>query len=67
MYEHLLTFDREVRLVWRRKVSAASVLFLLNKYLLLMRFIVLLTGYDISTTKVCLDTYPIPGLRSELT
>lgn len=32
-YEILITFDREVALVWRRKFTGASVLFFLNRYL----------------------------------
>ncbi|KAI0747406.1 hypothetical protein C8Q74DRAFT_1374441 [Fomes fomentarius] len=58
IYEHLITFDREVRLVWRRKITGATVLFVLNKYLLLMRFIVVLTSYNISTTEVQ-AVYPV--------
>lgn len=34
-YEHLITFDDEVRCVWRRRISGASTLFLLNRYAIL--------------------------------
>ena len=38
--------------MWRRKVTGATVLFMLNKYLLLLRFLIVLTSYDITTTEV---------------
>ncbi|EJF66367.1 hypothetical protein DICSQDRAFT_18633, partial [Dichomitus squalens LYAD-421 SS1] len=38
LYEYLLTFNMEVRLVWRRKFTAATVLFLLNRYIFIVRY-----------------------------
>lgn len=35
MYDHLLTFKEEVRLVWHAKPSVANFVFLLNRYLVL--------------------------------
>ncbi|RPD69379.1 hypothetical protein L226DRAFT_616909 [Lentinus tigrinus ALCF2SS1-7] len=35
-YEYLLTWDQEVNLFWRRKFTGASVLFFLNRYILLL-------------------------------
>ena len=35
-YEHIITFGEEVRCVWGRRVSGASVLFLLNRYAILV-------------------------------
>ncbi|TFK91078.1 hypothetical protein K466DRAFT_483510 [Polyporus arcularius HHB13444] len=52
VYDQLLTFDREVRLVWRRKVTGATVLFLLNRYFLLARFLVIFGAYGISSQEV---------------
>ncbi|RPD56460.1 hypothetical protein L227DRAFT_614597 [Lentinus tigrinus ALCF2SS1-6] len=49
LYDQLLTFDRELRLVWRRKVTGATVLFVLNRYLLLARFLVVFASYNISS------------------
>ncbi|KAI0708036.1 hypothetical protein C8Q76DRAFT_800315 [Earliella scabrosa] len=66
IYEHLITFDSEVRLVWRRKVTGATVLFMLNKYLLLLRFLIVLTSYDITTTEVS-DSNLRPARCSDLT
>lgn len=31
-YDYIITFDAEVRCIWRRKISGASVLFVLNRY-----------------------------------
>ncbi|KAI0330637.1 hypothetical protein GY45DRAFT_1250337, partial [Cubamyces sp. BRFM 1775] len=39
-WEYLITLDREVRLVWRRKINSASVIFLLNRYIMLVQFAV---------------------------
>ena len=38
MYEYLLTLDQEVNLFWRRKLTGASVLYFLNRYLLLLLY-----------------------------
>ncbi|KAH9889050.1 hypothetical protein C8Q73DRAFT_668207 [Cubamyces lactineus] len=42
-YEYLITFDREVSLFWRRKLTGASVLFSTNRYLPLLVNILNLT------------------------
>lgn len=34
-YEHLITFDEEVRCIWRRRISAATILFVVNRYAIL--------------------------------
>ncbi|RDX46396.1 hypothetical protein OH76DRAFT_1420278 [Lentinus brumalis] len=56
VYDQLLTFDREVRLVWRRKVTGATVLFLLNRYFLLARFLVIFGAYGISSQEGCVQS-----------
>ena len=38
-YEFLLTLDLEIRLVWRRKLRGATVIFLLNRYIILARYL----------------------------
>lgn len=40
LYETHLTFDREVRHIWQRKVSAATWIFLLNRYLVIALYAV---------------------------
>ncbi|KAI0758528.1 hypothetical protein BC629DRAFT_1112113 [Irpex lacteus] len=32
IHDHLITFDREVELIWRRRVTVGSVIFLINRY-----------------------------------
>ena len=39
VYDHLLTFDREVELFWKRKFTGATALFLLNRYILVLDYI----------------------------
>ena len=39
LYDTLLTFPREVECIWKRKWSAASALFLLNRYSAVVRSI----------------------------
>ena len=36
MYEFTITFNKEVELFWKRKITLSSVLFLLNRYLSLI-------------------------------
>ncbi len=36
VYEHIITFQQEVQAVWKRKWSAVTWLFALNRYLLLL-------------------------------
>ncbi|RPD57681.1 hypothetical protein L227DRAFT_565186 [Lentinus tigrinus ALCF2SS1-6] len=38
-FEWAITVDREARLVWRRKITGATVLFLLNRYWLFLEYI----------------------------
>ncbi|TBU27604.1 hypothetical protein BD311DRAFT_778821 [Dichomitus squalens] len=35
-HEYLITFDSEVRLMWRRKITGASIIFFLNRYIMLL-------------------------------
>lgn len=35
-YEYAITFDEEVRCVWKRRISGASILFVLNRYVMLL-------------------------------
>ncbi|KAL1938038.1 hypothetical protein VTO73DRAFT_12049 [Trametes versicolor] len=34
-YEYCITIDNEIRLIWQRKISGASVLFFLNRYIMI--------------------------------
>lgn len=34
-FDHIITLDAEIKYIWRRRVSGASVLFILNRYSLL--------------------------------
>ncbi|KAI0748765.1 hypothetical protein C8Q80DRAFT_1102575, partial [Daedaleopsis nitida] len=37
LYDWALTLDREVSLVWQCKLNGAAIVFLLNRYLFLLR------------------------------
>ncbi|KAI0663956.1 hypothetical protein C8Q70DRAFT_943937 [Cubamyces menziesii] len=48
-FEYVITFDREVRLVWGRKVTGATVLYVLNRYWLFLEYITqVVTTFPIS-------------------
>ncbi|CCL98376.1 uncharacterized protein FIBRA_00371 [Fibroporia radiculosa] len=44
-YDHLLTFGQEVRYVWKSKLSSATIIFYLNRYLILAIALVDLIGF----------------------
>ncbi|KAH9893613.1 hypothetical protein C8Q73DRAFT_697649 [Cubamyces lactineus] len=44
LYDFLLTFDKEIQLFWRKPLSAASMLFYLNRYLTLTVYILVAIG-----------------------
>ncbi len=45
MYDYILLLDREIELFWNRKVTGASLLFLVNRYLPIMACIVRLSQF----------------------
>ncbi|KAF8994599.1 hypothetical protein BDQ17DRAFT_1331078 [Cyathus striatus] len=45
MYDHILTFPEEVERIWKRQISGASILFLLNRYITPLQFIVILDAF----------------------
>ncbi|OBZ72777.1 hypothetical protein A0H81_07312 [Grifola frondosa] len=40
VYEWIVTFDREVHLVWKRKFTAATLLFVMNRYSMFFQYAV---------------------------
>ncbi|KAH9896095.1 hypothetical protein C8Q73DRAFT_745200 [Cubamyces lactineus] len=44
-YEYAITFNNEVRLIWRRRITAASVLYFLNRYIMILDNIVTLISF----------------------
>ena len=53
IFDHLVTFDREVWLFWTGKLSGASILFFLNRYLNLVIYALCLVGPARMTDTVC--------------
>jgi len=45
IYDHMLTFDLEVDRIWKQKLSGASILFLINRYVTPIQFIVILLAF----------------------
>lgn len=44
-YEYIITFDRELRHIWQRKLSSATIIFVLNRYTVLALYFVNLVRY----------------------
>ena len=54
IYDVLLTFDEEVDRIWERRVSTASILFLLNRYCnILIPVGVIVSNFGPQTRVVC--------------
>lgn len=53
-YEYAITFDEEVRCVWKRRISGASVLFILNRYIMLVASLANIVNF-----------IPFPAIRSD--
>ena len=49
LYDYLISLDQEVNLFWKRKFTGATVLFLLNKYLLVLSNILSLASTERSS------------------
>ncbi|KAI0325606.1 hypothetical protein GY45DRAFT_1260568 [Cubamyces sp. BRFM 1775] len=51
-HEYFITFDSEVRLIWRRRITGASVLFFLNRYIMIFDNVITLASYPARTDLV---------------
>ncbi|EIW64011.1 uncharacterized protein TRAVEDRAFT_67927 [Trametes versicolor FP-101664 SS1] len=59
-YEYVITFDREVRLVWGGGVTGANTLFVLNRYWLFFQYVTqVVTTYPISQTSCTVVGYMV--------
>lgn len=56
LYDFLLTFDKEIQLFWRKPLSAASMLFYLNRYLTLTVYILVAIGMAPMALRVSLSS-----------
>ncbi|PIL30323.1 hypothetical protein GSI_07507 [Ganoderma sinense ZZ0214-1] len=45
LYEYLVTFSAEVQLFWRRDITGASILFFVNRYMMLSYVLISLLWY----------------------
>ncbi|OBZ69330.1 hypothetical protein A0H81_10860 [Grifola frondosa] len=55
-YEYIVTFDREVQSIWGRKFTGATVLFILNRYLMFLKYPINFASYFPVTDKVPIGT-----------
>ena len=62
VFEHAITFDREVHFAWGRKPSWARCIFLLNRYLSIMEYLVVL-GPLLPTVNTFVS---VPGLHGTM-
>jgi hypothetical protein len=46
LYDHILTLDDEVRLVWAAKTTLPKLLFLISRYIVPTAMIIRMTGTD---------------------
>ena len=60
-FEYLITFGQEVELLWKRKLTGASVLFFFNRYLILLSWF--FNGFSIidSDDVGPSNSLPVPG------
>ncbi len=49
-YDYIITIPQEITAVWKRKFSIATLLFVINRYLMVLS---ILLAYVVSTPKVC--------------
>ena len=65
-YDYVITLDHEINLFWKRKFTGATILFLLNRYLLVLFYII-----DIASTEHSSDIvrwpYSLDCVASKLT
>ncbi|KAF5321748.1 hypothetical protein D9619_001272 [Psilocybe cf. subviscida] len=60
IYDHILTFPEEVDRIWKRKISGASILFLINRYVTPLQFIIILDAFhDPRWTKRACDNFVV--------
>ncbi|KAF8164769.1 hypothetical protein B0H34DRAFT_210510 [Crassisporium funariophilum] len=60
IYDHILTFPQELDRIWRQKITGASFLFLLNRYVTPLQFIIILDAFhDPRWTKTACDKFVV--------
>lgn len=49
MFDHVITLGQEANLFWSRRLTGASVVFLLNRYIAILNFILAMCEYAPTT------------------
>ncbi|RDB18705.1 hypothetical protein Hypma_014732 [Hypsizygus marmoreus] len=45
IFDHILTFSEEVERIWKRRITGAAILFLINRYLTPLQFLVIIDAF----------------------
>ncbi|KAI0754211.1 hypothetical protein C8Q80DRAFT_1094190, partial [Daedaleopsis nitida] len=53
LYEYIITIELEVQQIWRRKISGASILFILTRYLTLLNRVFVVIGLGLTRVLAC--------------
>ncbi|KAH6899454.1 hypothetical protein BKA70DRAFT_733652 [Coprinopsis sp. MPI-PUGE-AT-0042] len=55
IWDHFISFDEEVERIWKRRTSGLTILFLLNRYITPLQFIIIVTAFHHPqwTNEVC--------------
>ena len=65
LYEHLVTFRFEIDLLWRRKWSAVTLIYMINRYLLIANAILLsVVPYIAQVSVISLQRTPITDYKT---
>jgi len=46
VYDHMLTFSEEVERIWKQKITGPSILFMLNRYVTPLQFIIIIHAFN---------------------
>ncbi|KAF4615902.1 hypothetical protein D9613_011369 [Agrocybe pediades] len=46
LYDHMLTFSDEVERIWKARFSGATLLFLINRYVTPLQFIIIIDAFN---------------------
>ena len=52
-YEYAITLGQEIDMFWKRKFTGATVLFMLNRYLLVLSSTLVVSGEGVTSVRVC--------------
>jgi len=67
IYDVLLTFDRELSTIWRRRCSLMTIIYIVNRYSLIVNIVpMLIWGFDGYLSTMCMVTNSISAVTTTL-